>query len=487
MSNNAVAAYENGQKPISKFTKEDADELSDLFAEKWSVKEIKDLVKNYGEVGYHHTSKFYNKTNFYSIAEAIKYSDSNIFSDEILKKFNFKDEAKFKAIFEKQKTILEKQKDIDFNLSVVRHYLSVLENDLSVDYEKLLSLERYKDELEKLGATNYKEYKQLSKMQDDGLFDKAKAENERQIKKEQNATQKLNDKVNEFFEKHPKLRDSYDSFIYKKTDDDILKSFESNVYKVTRGDYEVNELSFGDKILLENLEETLKLRNYFNKKFDDKIDKKELENMIFSYYEKMSEQKIKDNANRYSTKQGLNFLEKYKDFKEYIRYYDNIYKTYKENDYAADIYNIKSIIKDLRRTLNKKGIDTKDLHIENLMPKQTIQQFKDKDGKITKTTLQTYAVPVPKLRFNNIEQFKKMFQNVFSDDANKSWAFLATPYKPVKIDLAYAYKYFFKNTNDKNRNFYKEAFLIPLMTRFLSLKIAQKVGIACIFISLFIK
>lgn len=101
------------------------------------------------------------------------------------KKFNFKDEAKFKAIFEKQKTILEKQKDIDFNLSVVRHYLSVLENDLSVDYERLLKLERYKDELEKLGATNYKEYKQLSKMQDDGLFDKAKAEKERQIKKEQ--------------------------------------------------------------------------------------------------------------------------------------------------------------------------------------------------------------------------------------------------------------------------------------------------------------
>lgn len=35
-------------------------------------------------------------------------------------------------------------------------------------------------------------------------------------------------------------------------------------------------------------------------------------------------------------------------------------------------YNIESIIKDLRRTLNKKGIDTKDLHIENLMPKQTL-------------------------------------------------------------------------------------------------------------------
>lgn len=403
MSNNAVAAYENGQKPLSNFTKEDAEALSELTGLKWTLKEVKDFVKDSGEVGYHHTSKFYNKTNFYSIAEAIKNSDSNIFSDEILEKFNFKDETKFKAIF-------EKQKDIDFKLSSARFYLDKLENDLSVDYERLLELKRYKDELEKLGATNYKEYKQLSKMQDDGLFDKTKAEKERQIKEQQNAKQKLNDKVNEFFKKHPKLRDSYDGFISKKTDDEILKSFKNNVDDVIYGDYEVNELSFGDKILLENLEETLKLRNYFNKKFDDKIDKKELENMIFSYYEKMSKQKRRDNANRYSTKLKINFLKDYKD-----------------------------------------------LHIK-LLPKQTIQQFKDKDGKITKTTLQTYAAPVPKLRFNNIEQFKKMFQNVFSDDNNKNWAFLATPYKPVKIDLAYAYKHFFKNTNDKNRNFYKEAF-----------------------------
>ncbi len=148
MSNNAVVAYENGQKPLSNFTKEDAEALSELTGLKWTLKEVKDFIKDSGEVGYHHTSKFYNKTNFYSIAEAIKNSDSSIFSDEILKKFNFKDEAKFKAIFEEQKTILEKQKDIDFNLSVVRHYLSVLENDLSVDYERLLKLERYKDELE---------------------------------------------------------------------------------------------------------------------------------------------------------------------------------------------------------------------------------------------------------------------------------------------------------------------------------------------------
>lgn len=358
MSNNAVSAYENGQKPLSSFTKEDAEALSELTGKKWTLKGVKDFVKDDGEVGYHHTSKMYNKTNFYSIAEAIKNSDSSIFSDEILEKFNFKDEAKFKAIF-------EKQKDIDFNLSSARFYLNRLENDLSVDYERILELTRYKDNLEKLGATNYKEYKQLSKMQDDGLFDKAKAEKERQIKEQQNAKQKLNDKVNEFFKKHPKLRDSYDGFISKKTDDDILKSFKNNVDDVIYGNYEIKELSFGDKILLENLEETLKLRNYFNKKFDDKIDKKELENKIFSHYEKMSKQKRTDNAYRYSTKLKINFLEDYKD-----------------------------------------------LHIK-LLPKQTIQQLKDKDGKITKTTLQTYAVPVPKLRFNNIEQFKKKCFKMF--------------------------------------------------------------------------
>ena len=81
-----------------------------------------------------------------------------------------------------------------------------------------------------------------------------------------------------------------------------------------------------------------------------------------------------------------------------------------------------------------------------------------------------------------------MFQNVFSDDNNKSWAFLATPYKPVKIDLAYAYKHFFKNTNDKNRNFYKEAFFDtfddPL---FIAKNSAKGRDSVCIFISLFIK
>ena len=73
MSNNAVDAYENGHKPLSKFDKADADALSELTGQKWKLQEVKQLVQDYGSVGYHHTSKFYNKTNFYSIAQALRY------------------------------------------------------------------------------------------------------------------------------------------------------------------------------------------------------------------------------------------------------------------------------------------------------------------------------------------------------------------------------------------------------------------------------
>ncbi|MGX2973158.1 ADP-ribosyltransferase-containing protein [Helicobacter sp. T3_23-1059] len=114
MSNNAVYAYENGQKPLTKFTSEDAKEISDLTEKKWSVKEVKDFVKDYGEVGYHHTSKFYNKTYFYSIGKAFR----NIAEDEpeyAKRLFQKKPEQNQKEINEffnyvKQDTKMDEQK-----------------------------------------------------------------------------------------------------------------------------------------------------------------------------------------------------------------------------------------------------------------------------------------------------------------------------------------------------------------------------------------
>lgn len=70
MSNNAIEAYEKGLMPLSKWSKEQAQELSDLLGTKVKVLQLKKLLKKYGERGYHHTSKFYNQTKFYSIAEA---------------------------------------------------------------------------------------------------------------------------------------------------------------------------------------------------------------------------------------------------------------------------------------------------------------------------------------------------------------------------------------------------------------------------------
>ena len=71
MSNNAVQAYEDGQMPISKWTKKLILENIRMFYPEWY-----DILSKYTKddlcriflryEGYHHTSKFFNSTNFYS-------------------------------------------------------------------------------------------------------------------------------------------------------------------------------------------------------------------------------------------------------------------------------------------------------------------------------------------------------------------------------------------------------------------------------------
>lgn len=72
MSNNAVSAYDDGEKPISKWTKvEILDAISkirgDLDFSKLTVAELK--RKFLYNSSWHHTSKYYNVTEFYSIDE----------------------------------------------------------------------------------------------------------------------------------------------------------------------------------------------------------------------------------------------------------------------------------------------------------------------------------------------------------------------------------------------------------------------------------
>ena len=79
MSNNAVAAYESGEKPLSKWTKTNIlEEIGKTIREEeltlnFSMEKLKKLnAKTLKQIclyrsSWHHTSKHYNKTDFYSI------------------------------------------------------------------------------------------------------------------------------------------------------------------------------------------------------------------------------------------------------------------------------------------------------------------------------------------------------------------------------------------------------------------------------------
>lgn len=76
MSNNAVSAYRCGEKPLSKWLKTDLiDSIEDVLENKADISKFKKLtvkqLKEYFlyESSWHHTSKMYNETSFYSIDE----------------------------------------------------------------------------------------------------------------------------------------------------------------------------------------------------------------------------------------------------------------------------------------------------------------------------------------------------------------------------------------------------------------------------------
>lgn len=75
MSNNAVAAYYSGEKPISKWTKQtileeiedncDIEDSTLLLIKKLTLKELQSNFLSYAS--WHHTGKFYNQTTFYAL------------------------------------------------------------------------------------------------------------------------------------------------------------------------------------------------------------------------------------------------------------------------------------------------------------------------------------------------------------------------------------------------------------------------------------
>lgn len=74
-------------------------------------------------------------------------------------------------------------------------------------------------------------------------------------------------------------------------------------------------------------------------------------------------------------------------------------------------------------------------------------------GGIELQKLAEYADKMPQLKFNNTKQFKALFENI-----EGKYGYIKTPYKDIKIDIPYAYRHFYINTNNTNRNFIKSAF-----------------------------
>ena len=100
MSNNAVAAYESGEKPLSKWTKAElVSALSEVLPED-ILKKIKVSVlkeRFLKKTSYHHTSCRYNKTDFYSV----DYSKAEMFTVEDLEKLiNIKKEEPTEVVEE---------------------------------------------------------------------------------------------------------------------------------------------------------------------------------------------------------------------------------------------------------------------------------------------------------------------------------------------------------------------------------------------------
>ena len=95
MSNNARSAYEDGRKPISQFDSDDVSDFNDSLEEMGistkvkSVAAFKRLMQSYGSSGeWHHTSSYYNTTDFYDPSSVLeKLSDGSI-TDEAIKEAN---------------------------------------------------------------------------------------------------------------------------------------------------------------------------------------------------------------------------------------------------------------------------------------------------------------------------------------------------------------------------------------------------------------
>lgn len=146
MSNNAVAAYEEGAKPLSKFRKQDFVNYDKRF-KSFKFQELKDFMESYGEDGWHHTSKFYNKTYFYSFESLeITSKEDNLTVFDFFLKERREEEKKIQAKRENTQfcRIVYEIYDCVNKVSVVCKYIYI--NMFEYDIDSFSSLNAFSKE-----------------------------------------------------------------------------------------------------------------------------------------------------------------------------------------------------------------------------------------------------------------------------------------------------------------------------------------------------
>lgn len=142
MSNRAREAYDKGEKPYSKWTKEDIiDSLPEEYREEFNKLPLKDLKSIFLYVSsWHHTGKYFNKTDFWSINDDIDYEK------ELAKFYKRKEEEKVDKITEKKfKTLSDEEKQKVYDDFNKKRYEAVKED---LELRKKADLEWLKQGIE---------------------------------------------------------------------------------------------------------------------------------------------------------------------------------------------------------------------------------------------------------------------------------------------------------------------------------------------------
>lgn len=91
MSVRATWAYEAGEKSLSKFTAADKDELNRIIGiyapesglEVKTVKQLRVILKKWGETSYHHTGSYANTTSFYHLCGLFDIANPDEWENEV--------------------------------------------------------------------------------------------------------------------------------------------------------------------------------------------------------------------------------------------------------------------------------------------------------------------------------------------------------------------------------------------------------------------